>query len=142
MYQLENRAITERFYSIDHLTTEQLRELYTSYREYGWTDAQFYGLMPEGVEPAQLSPGEIILNIDGEHEMNYFVIMIDCQEEEDGIMIGLGMLYHPTFVVYLHLPLRLLNELVLKYNLTAKQEAKNYTITEYLMDQTRNNSLN
>ena len=127
--------MTERFYSIEHLTTEQLRELYTTYISYGWKDAEYYELMSEGVKPPELSDGEIIMGIDARHEHNYFVVMIDCEGEEDGIMIGLGMAYHPDFAVYLHLPLSLIDELVAKYGLITKEEAKDYTINEFLIEE-------
>lgn len=142
MLQIHNQMMTERFYSIDHLTTEQLRELYTYYRDYGSTDARFYKRMPEGINAPELSSEEIIVNIDADHEHNYLVVMANSQNEEESIMIGLGMSYHPSFAVYLHLHLSFLNELILKYNLIAIQKAQSYIITEYLMEQARNNSQN
>lgn len=144
LFQIENYGyfMIERFYSIRQLTTRQLRELYTTYIPHGWIDAEFYKLMPEGVKPPELSDGEIIMNIDAGHEYNYFVMMVDCEGEEDGIMIGLGMMCYPDFAVYLHLPLSLLNELVQKYGLKAKEEAKNYTLNEFLIDEHLRNSMN
>lgn len=38
----------EQFYAIGHLTTEQLRELFSSNRNRGWVDYEYYKLMPEG----------------------------------------------------------------------------------------------
>lgn len=134
--------MTERFYSIKHLSTEQLRELYATYIKFGWVDVQFYRLTPDGEEPPKLSDGEIILNLDINNEHNYCVLMIDYEDEEDGIMIGFGMTYHPDFAVYLHLPLTMLDELVQKYELIAKEEVKNRTITEHLTEQTKNDPLN
>lgn len=46
--------MVEQFYSIKHLTTEQLRELFSSYRNRGWVDYDYYKLMPEGVTPAKV----------------------------------------------------------------------------------------
>ena len=132
----------ERFYSIGQLTTGQLCELYTAYAPQGWVDTEFYKLMPQGVKPPELCDQDIIMNIDSGHPHNYFVIMIGCQGEEDGIMIGFGMASHPDFAIYLHLPLCLLNELVRKYALTAKEEVKDYTLNEFLIDEHLRNSMN
>ena len=134
--------MTERFYSIEHLSTPQLRELYIAYSKHGWTDAEFHELMPEGVKPPTLTEREIILNIDADDEHNYCVLMIDCEDEEDGIMIGLGMSEYPYFAVYLHLPLTILDELVEKYGLIAQQEARNYTVSEHLIEKSKNDPLN
>ena len=81
----------ERFYSIEHLSTTQLRELFSTYRDGGWVDFDYYKLMPEGVTPPQL-PDELILhNINGGNEMNMLVFMLDHEDEQDGIMIGFGL---------------------------------------------------
>jgi hypothetical protein len=65
----------------------------------------------------QFNTAEInyLLNIEAENEHNYFVFMLDNEDEQDGVMIGFGLTYHPDFSVYLHLPPQLLNELVEKY---------------------------
>lgn len=122
--------MTERFYDITHLTTDELRELFTSYRKLGWID--FEALRPEDTSPV-LSDAEIILNIQAGNEKNYFVFMLDHEDEEDGIMIGFGLTYHEDFSAYLHLPQIYLNALIGKYNLSEPKEAKNYTVTEYLI---------
>jgi hypothetical protein len=136
------RSMTERFYSIEHLTTGQLRELYSTYIPHGWNDAEYYRLMPEGVKPPELTDGEIIMGIDADNKHNYFVVMVHCEGEEDGIMIGFEMAYHPDFAIYLHLPLSLLDELVEKYALTAKEEVKDYTINEFLIEEELRKPLN
>lgn len=134
--------MTERFYSIDHLTTEQLRELYALYAGYGWTDTEFYKLVPEYIKRPKLSPAEIILNIDVGHEHNYFVLMTGCEGEEDGIMVGFGLSGYPDFAAYLHLPESLLEELAIKYNLDNYKEVKGYTIEEFLIKQAKDNLMN
>lgn len=116
--------MTERFYSIKHLTTVQLRELYSTYRVQGWIDSDYYELMPEGVTPPELPDWEIVRNINAGDEHNYFVFMEDCENEQDGIMIGFGMSFHRDFAVYLHLPPGLLIELVEKYALYCSHEGK------------------
>lgn len=125
----------ERFYSIDHLTTKQLVELYTSYAHHGWTDTEFYRWVPKQIKRPVLSFDETRLNIDSNNEHNYFMLMIGC-EEEDGIIIGLGMSGYPDFAIYLHLPERLCDKLVFKYKLNS------YTTEEFLVEQTKNNLLN
>lgn len=110
----------ERFYSIEHLSTAQLRELFSTYRDGGWVDFSYYDLMPEGVTPPQL-PDELILrNINGGNEMNMFVFMLDHEDEQDGIMIGFGLTEYPEFAAYLHLDKSLLDEIVEKYGLEVK----------------------
>lgn len=124
--------MTERFYDITHLTTDELRELFTSYRKHGWIDFEFEELRPEDTPPV-LSEAEIILNIQAGNEKNYFVFMLDYEDEEDGIMIGFGLTYHEDFSAYLHLPQKYLGELIEKYNLGKPKEAKNYTDIEALI---------
>jgi hypothetical protein len=116
--------MTERFYSIKHLTTAQLRELYSTYRSQGWIDFDYYKLTPAGVKPPELPEREILKNINTGDEHNYCVFMLDCEGEQDGIMIGFGMSRHEDFAVYLHLPPELLNEIVEKYGLYLSHEGK------------------
>ena len=51
----------EQFYAIGHLTTEQLRELFSSNRNRGWVDYEYYKLMPEGGTPPELTDEEITI---------------------------------------------------------------------------------
>ncbi|MDD4108770.1 MAG: hypothetical protein PHH93_08635 [Prolixibacteraceae bacterium] len=126
----------ERFYSIEHLSTAQLRELFSTYRDGGWVDFDYYKLMPEGVTPPQL-PDELILhNINGGNEMNMFVFMLDHEDEQDGIMIGFGLTEYPEFAAYLHLDKSLLDEIVEKYGLEIK------TTGEIPFTLNRDNSVN
>jgi hypothetical protein len=114
---LVSEKMVERFYCIRHLSTQQLRELYTLYRSHGWIDSEYYEQDPEGNYPPELSDAEIILNIDAEDEDNYCVFMLNHEDEEDGIMFSFGMAYQSDFAVFLHLPPELLNEIVEKYGL-------------------------
>jgi hypothetical protein len=134
--------MTERFYSIHHLSAEQLRELYVACRPRGWVDAHYHELKPAGVYPPELPETEILRNINAEDENNYFVFMLDHEDEEDGVMIGFGMKYHPDFAVYLHLPPGLLDELVEKYALHVSGEGKEYSEIDCLIDRRLKNSLN
>lgn len=111
----------EQFYSIKHLSTEQLRELFLSYRNRVWVDYDYYKLMPEGVTPPELSNEEIMFNMDGVNPHNYFVFMQGMEDEKDGIMIGFGLTDYPSFGVYLHLDESLLDEIVSKYELKATE---------------------
>lgn len=124
--------MTERFYDIKHLTTEQLRELFTSYRKRGWVDYSYIELRED--TPPELSDAEIVLNIQAGNFMNMFSFMLDHEDEEDGVMIGFGLTYHEDFAAFLHLPPRFLNELVEKYHLTNSKEPKNYTVNEFLIE--------
>ena len=110
--------MVEQFYSIEHLTTEQLRELFSSYRSRGWVDFEYHKLM-YGVAPPELADDEIIANIRAENPHNYFVFMLGMEGEQNGGMIGLGLTNHPDYGAYLHLDANLLDEIVKKYGLKA-----------------------
>lgn len=116
----------EQFYSIKHLSTEQLRELFASYRNRGWVDYDYYKLMPEGVTPPKLSDEEIMFNMDGANPHNYFVFMRGMEDEKDGIMIGFGLTDYPSFGAFLHLDENLLNEIVKKYELKPSDNSSQY----------------
>jgi len=107
----------EQFYSIGHLSTGQLRELFSFYRSRGWVDYDYYKLVPEGVAPPQLTDEEILFNMDGADPHNYFVFMQGMEDEKDGIMIGFGLTDYPSFGAYLHLDESLLDEITDKYKL-------------------------
>lgn len=135
--------MTERFYSIKHLTTQQLRELYATYIKTGWKDAVFHDLFFEDVTPPELTDEEIIMSIESGRDTNYCVYMVDCEGEKDGIMFGFGMNYNQRYdySVYLHLPLELLDELAEKYQLTEFHEGKSYDSEEdFMIDNLWNNS--
>jgi len=135
--------VIERFYSISHLSTGQLQELFRTYRSHGWVECEFHALIPPDVQRPKLSDAEILLNIEAGNAHNYCVFMLDCEDEEDGVMIGFGMAYHPDFSVYLHLPPELLDELVEKYALPAKPESKSYSSwTELLAEEGMKCALN
>jgi len=116
----------EQFYSIDHLTTDQLRDLYRIYRPQGWVDYEYYDRMIEGVTPPNLSDNEIIFNMDAVSDKNYFVYMEGMEEEEDGIMIGFGLTDYPSYGAYLHLDKKLLDEIVKKYDLKEKNGGREW----------------
>lgn len=109
----------EQFYSIKHLSTEQLRELFSSYRSRGWVDYDYYKLMPERFTPPELTNEEIMFNMDRTNPHNYFVFMQGMEYEKDGIMIGFGLTDYPSFGAFLHLDESLLDEIVKKYKLKA-----------------------
>jgi len=108
--------MVEQFYSIEQLTTEQLRELFSSYRSRGWVDFEYHKLM-HGVRPPKLADEVILANIHAENPHNYFVFMLGIEDEEDGVMIGFGLTNYPDFGAYLHLDESLLDEIVKKYGL-------------------------
>jgi len=117
----------EQFYSIKHLSTEQLRELFSFYRSRGWVDYDYYKLMPEGVTPPQLADEEILFNMDGSNPHNYFVFMQGMEDEKDGIMIGFGLTDYPSFGAFLHLDDSLLDEIVEKYKLKPTNVGVDYS---------------
>lgn len=135
--------MTEIFYDISHLTTDKLRELFTYYRKLGWIDYEYEVLKEDNTPIQPLSDAEIILNINADDERNYFVFMLNHEDEKDGVMIGFGMGYHKYFSAYLHLPPRYLKELIEKYALVSKgTEVEKLTVEEYLIKQAKNISMN
>lgn len=108
--------------------------MFTSYRKLGWIDYE-YEVLDEDNPPIQpLSDAEIILNIQAGDEKNYFVFMLDHEDEEDGVMIGFGLNYHEDFSAYLHLAPKYLKELIEKYALVSKAtNVENLTIEQYLI---------
>lgn len=135
--------MAEVFYDMTHLTTDELRELFTSYRKVGWIDYE-YELLDENHPPIEpLSDAEIILNIQAGDERNYFVFMLHHEDEEDGIMIGFGLNYHEDFSAYLHLSPKYLKELIEKYALVSKAtNAENLTVEQFLIEQAKGFSMN
>ena len=135
--------MAEVFYDMTHLTTDQLRELFTSYRKAGWIDYE-YAILDKSNPPIQeLSDAEIILNIQADDENNYFVFMLNHEDEEDGIMIGFSLNYYEDFSAYLHLPPKYLKELIEKYALKSKAtDVENLTVEQFLIAQSKDISLN
>ena len=134
--------MVERFYSISHLSTAQLRKMYATYRTQGWTESEYFVQNPAGAYPPELSEADIILNIDVDEAENYFVFMLDHEDEDDGVMISFSMSYH-DFAVYLHLPPELLEEMVEKYALHNLKEGEKYDRwEEMLAKEGLKNSLN
>jgi hypothetical protein len=126
--------MVEVFYDMSHLTTDELRELFTSYRKLGWIDYEYEALDDDNSPIQSLSDAEIILNIQAGSEKNYFVFMLDHEYEEDGVMIGFGLNYHEDFSAYLHLPPKYLKELIEKYALVSKAtNVENLTVEQYLI---------
>jgi hypothetical protein len=84
-----------------------------------------------------------MLNIQADDERNYFVFMLGCEDEEDGIMIGFGLSYYEEFSAYLHLPPRYLKELIKKYALVSKAtDVQKLTIEEFLIEQAKDRPMN
>ena len=130
--------MAEVFYDMTHLTTDELRELFTCYRKFGWVDYE-YEVLDENNPPIQpLSDADIILNIQAEDEKNYFVFMLNHENEEDGVMIGFGLNYHDDFSAYLHLPAKYLKELIDRYRLVSKAtDVENLTVEQFLIAQAK-----
>jgi hypothetical protein len=128
---------------MSHLTTDELRELFTSYRKFGWIDYE-YEKLDENNPPIQpLSDAEIILNIQADNDKNYFVFMLNHEDEEDGVMIAFGLSYYEDFSAYLHLPPKYLKKLIEKYALPSKAtKAQSLTVEEYLVAQAKNWPMN
>ncbi|KAA6331782.1 hypothetical protein EZS27_019646 [termite gut metagenome] len=135
--------MAEVFYDMTHLTTDEFRELFTSYRKLGWIDYE-YEVLDENNPPIQpLLDAEIILNIQAGNEKNYFVFMLNHEDEKDGVMIGFGLTYYEGFSAYLHLSPKYLKELIEKYSLVSKAtDVENLTAEQYLIKQANDISMN
>jgi hypothetical protein len=135
--------MAEVFYDMTHLSTDELREMFTSYRKLGWIDYE-YEVLDENNPPIQsLSDADIILNIQADNEKNYFVFMLNHEDEEDGVMIGFGLDYHQDFSAYLHLAPKYLKELTEKYKLISKAtETQKLTVEEFLIAQAKDLPMN
>jgi hypothetical protein len=134
--------MVERFYSISHLSTAQLRDLYTTYRKLGKTDSEYFIQNPAADYPPELPEAEIILNIDADDEHNYFVFMLDHEHEDDGILISFSMSYLDDVALFLHLPPELLDEIVEKYALHNFSETEETTWEKILSQERLKYSLN
>ena len=135
--------MTEIFYDISHLTTNQLRELFAKYSKLGWIDFEFIELSDEFRPMIDLSEQNILLNIQSGNENNYFVFMLGVEDEEDGIMIGFGLTYYEQYAAYLHLAPKYLKEIVSHYDLPEIETPKAIiTIRQYLIEQSKKQSLN
>jgi hypothetical protein len=135
--------MAEVFYDISHLTTDELRELFTSYRKLGWIDYE-YMFLDENNPPIQpLSDADIILNIQAGYQKNHFVFMLNHEGEKDGVMISFTLTYHEDFSAYLHLPPKYLPELIEKYALVSKApNVENMTVEQYLIEQAKGFPMN
>ncbi|MDL2241624.1 hypothetical protein LJB91_01795 [Bacteroidales bacterium OttesenSCG-928-L03] len=130
--------MAEVFYDITHLTTDELRELFTSYRKLGWIDFEYEVLDENNPQVQKLSDAEIILNIQADKEGNYFVFMLNHEDEEDGVMIGFRLSYYENLFAYLHLPPKYLKELIEKYALVSKgTNVENLTVEQFLIKQAK-----
>lgn len=135
--------MAEVFYDMTHLSTDELRELFTSYRKLGWIDYEYEMLDENNPSITPLSDADIILNIQADNEKNYFVFMLNHEDEEDGVMIGFGLDYHQYFSAYLHLSPKYLKELIDKYRLVSKAtEAQRLTVEEFLIAQAKSLPMN
>jgi hypothetical protein len=135
--------MAEVFYDMSHLKTDQLRELFNSYRKVGWIDYEYEVLDELNLPIEELSDAEIIMNIQADNEKNYFVFMLNHEDEEDGVMICFGLNYYEDFSAYLHLPPKYLKELIEKYALKSKAtDVENMTVEQFLIAQAKDIPMN
>lgn len=135
--------MAEVFYDITHLTIDQLRELFTSYRKLGWIDFEYEVLDENNPPVPSFSDAEIILNIEADKEGNYFVFMLNHEDEEDAVMIGFRLSYHENLFAYLHLPPKYLKELIERYKLVSKgTNVENLTVEQFLIQQAKDLPMN
>lgn len=106
----------ERFFSLDHFTTDRLCEMYRDAREWGNQLIEYDYPGEKGQRYLNLSPEEIESNIS--HELhNYIVFQEDHEMEPDRMTIAFGLLNYPHTYVYIDCENYLVEYFAPKYGL-------------------------
>ena len=84
----------ERFFPLNHLTVEQLRDLYRDACQVGKLLVEYDQPGIEGHYEVNLPEDEILKNISGESQ-NYLVFHEDFEEEPDATTVAFPLSEHP-----------------------------------------------
>ncbi len=87
--------MAEVFYDMSHLTTDELRELFTSYRELGWIDYE-YEVQDENSSSIQpLSDAEIIVSDRLTASLIFLRSCYLCRQNEDYGILDIRLFQAP-----------------------------------------------
>ncbi|KAA6318258.1 hypothetical protein EZS27_031714 [termite gut metagenome] len=125
----------ERFFSLAHLTVEQLCELYRDARKVGKLIVEYDQPGVEGTYEIPLSDEVILKNISSKNQ-NYLVFHEDFEGYPDMTTISFALAEHPFTTVYIDIDNNRLDGFVKKYGLTEwwqmeGSERKHYPFTRF-----------
>jgi hypothetical protein len=125
----------ERFFPLNHLTVEQLRDLYRDACQVGKLLVEYDQPGIEGHYEVNLPEDEILKNINGESQ-NYLVFHEDFEGDPDATTIAFPLLEDPFTTAYIDIDNARLDWFVKKYNLTQwwqveGSERKHYPFTQF-----------
>lgn len=106
----------ERFFPLNHLTVEQLRDLYRDACKVGKLLVEYDQPGAEGYYEVNLPEGEILKNISGASQ-NYLVFHEDFEDEPDATTVAFPLSEHPFTTAYIDIDNARLDWLVKKYSL-------------------------
>lgn len=107
----------ERFFPLNHLTVEQLRDLYRDAYQVGKLLVEYDQPGVEGHYEVNLPEDEILKNISGESQ-NYLVFHEDFEDEPDATTVAFSLSEHPFTTAYIDFDNARLDWFVKKYGLT------------------------
>lgn len=137
----------ERFFPLNHLTVEQLRDLYRDACQVGKQLVEYDQPGVEGHYEVNLPEDEILKNISGESQ-NYLVFHEDFEGDPDATTIAFPLLEHPFTTAYVDIDNNRLDWFVKKYNLSEwwqmeGSERKQYPFTRfYTLEPMKRHKLN
>lgn len=137
----------ERFFPLNHLTAEQLRELYRDACKVGKLLVEYDQPGAEGHYEVNLPEGEILKNISGASQ-NYLVFHEDFEDEPDATTVAFPLSEHPFTTAYIDIDNARLDWFVEKYSLTQwwqmeGSERKQYPFAKfYTLEPMKRHNLN
>ncbi|GAA6253736.1 hypothetical protein F050043D4_47710 [Bacteroides thetaiotaomicron] len=125
----------ERFFSLDHLTTEQLHDLYRDAYKVGKLLVEYDKPGEQEYYTVNLPENEILKDISSEG-YNYLVFHEDFEGYPDSVTVAFSMTGHPFTTVYIDMDNARLDWFAKKYNLTQwwqmeGSERKHYPFSEF-----------
>lgn len=107
----------ERFFPLNHLTVEQLRDLYRDACQVGKLLVEYDQPGIKGHYEVNLPEDEILKNISGENQ-NHLVFHEDFEGDPDATTIAFPLSEHPFTTAYIDIDNARLDWFVEKYDLT------------------------
>ncbi|OJU36924.1 MAG: hypothetical protein BGN96_04285 [Bacteroidales bacterium 45-6] len=107
----------ERFFPLNHLTAEQLHDLYRDACKVGKRLVEYDQPGEEGHYEVNLSDDETLKNISDESQ-NYLVFHENFEDEPDATIIAFSLSSHPFTTAYIDIDNTRLDWFVKKYGLT------------------------